>query len=173
MTAVDDSTAVAAAQADDGRSASQLIEAYRAGAGALRAAVDGLTREQLTAHPVAGKMSALEVLGHVADCEQFLADRIKRTIATEKPLLMAVDGNGYLAALHYQDRDPELQLALVDATRAQLAADLDRLAPRAWERAGVHTETGLVTVRQLVLHTIRHLERHVTAIAEKRAALGA
>jgi hypothetical protein len=54
-----------------------------------------------------------------------------------------------------------------------MAADLERVAADAWDRAGVHTEIGLVTLRQVLLHAVRHLERHVLTIAEKRAALGA
>lgn len=164
--------AAAAQSVGDSRVPAELIAAYREGAGHLRRSVEGMTREQLTTRPIAGKMSSLEVLCHVADADQFLADRIKRTVATDRPLLVGVDGIAYLDALHYHARDVELQLALVDATREQLAADLDRLGEEAWERPAVHTETGLVTTRQLLLHAIRHLERHIDAIAEKRAALG-
>jgi hypothetical protein len=57
-------------------------------------------------------------------------------------------------------------------TREQMAADLHRLALEAWERTAVHSENGLVTLRQLLLHATRHLERHVVTIGEKRAALG-
>jgi hypothetical protein len=91
----------------------------------------------------------------------------------DRPLLVGADGWLYPEALRYAERDLALQLALVDATRAQLAADLERLTPEAWERTAVHTETGLVTLRQLLLHTVRHLEHHVRTIEEKRAALGA
>jgi hypothetical protein len=163
---------IAAAQAPDGRSAAELIAAYRDGSGMLRRSVKGMSRGQLLAKPIEGKMSSLEVLCHVADCEQFLADRMKRVVAMERPLLVGADGWLYIDALHYHDRDVELQLALVEATRAQMAADLDALAPEAWERVGVHTETGLVTLKGLLAHAIRHLEAHVEAIAEKRAALG-
>lgn len=168
-----DHAQIAAAQLDDGAPASELIARYRAGASLLRGAIAGLAREQLLAHPIAGKMSAQEVVCHVADCDQFLADRMKRTIAMDRPLLVGADGWLYPAALHYAERDLALDVALVDATRAQLAADLERLAPQAWERAAIHTETGLVTLRQLLLHTVRHLEHHVRTIDEKRAALGA
>ena len=164
---------IAAAQLDDGIPVTELVERYRAGGALLRDAIADLTHEQLLAHPIAGKMSAQEVVCHVADCDQFLADRMKRTIAMERPLLVGADGWLYPEALRYAERDLALQLALVDATRAQLAADLERLTPEAWERTAVHTETGLVTLRQLLLHTVRHLEHHVRTIEEKRAALGA
>jgi uncharacterized damage-inducible protein DinB len=127
---------------------------------------------QLLAYPIPDKMSAQEVVCHVADCDQFLADRMKRIVAMERPLLIGADGWLYPEALSYAERDLSLDLALVDATRAQMAADLGRLRPEAWERTGVHSETGLVTLRQMLLHAVRHLEHHVSTIAEKRAALG-
>ena len=82
-------------------------------------------------------MSAQEVVCHIADCEQFYADRIKRTIAMERPLIVGADGWLYPKALHYTERDIELDLALVEATHNQMAADLDRLAPETWERAAM------------------------------------
>lgn len=161
-----------AAQDDDGAPIAGLIERYRRGPVVLRAAIDGLTGEQLLARPVPGKMSTQEVVGHIADSDQYLADRLKRTIATNRPLLVGVESASYPAPLHYHERDVELDLVLLEATRAQMAADLDRLAPGVWMRDAIHSETGLVTLRQLLLHAIRHLEGHVAAIDEKRAALG-
>ena len=117
-------------------------------------------------------MSTQEVVCHVADADPYLADRMKRTIAMDHPLLVGVDGWLYLEALNYHDRDIELDLALVDATRAQMAADLERLDEGVWDRTAIHTETGLVTLGQLLLHTVNHLEGHVAAIDEKRRALG-
>lgn len=163
---------VAQAQMDDGRPVEGLVARYRHGPEMLREALAGLDADQLRARPEAGRMSSLEVLCHVADCDQFLADRMKRTVATERPLLVGIDATPYLEVLGYHDRDPELQLRLLEVTREQLAADLDRFGPEAWERTAVHTETGLVTLRQVLLHTIRHLEWHAETIREKRRALG-
>ena len=36
----------------------------------------------------------------------------------------------------------------------------------------MHSETGLVTLRQLVLHAVRHQEHHLGFVTEKRRALG-
>ncbi|MDF1542377.1 MAG: DinB family protein [Anaerosomatales bacterium] len=168
----DQAARVAGAQVDDGRPVSELIEAYRSGPRFLRDSVAGLTREQLLARPIRGKMSTQEVVCHVADAEPYLADRMKRTIAMERPLLVGVDGWLYLEALRYHQRDIKLELALVDATRAQMAADLERLDESVWRRTAIHTETGLVTLRQLLLHTVNHLEGHVGTIEEKRRAMG-
>jgi hypothetical protein len=131
-----------------------------------------MDRDQLLARPIPGKLSTLEVLGHIADTEQYLADRIRRAAATDAPVLVGVDAMRYVDALGYQRREPEPQLALIELVRSQMADDLERLEPAVWERVAVHTETGLVTTRQLVLHAIRHLEGHVAAIDDKRRALG-
>jgi uncharacterized damage-inducible protein DinB len=163
---------VAEAQADDGRPVSELIEAYRRGPRLLRDSIAGLTRDQLLERPITGKMSTQEVVCHITDAEEYLADRMKRTVAMERPLLVGVDGWLYLEALRYHERDIELDLALVEAVRAQMTGDLERFDESAWGRTAIHTETGLVTLRQLLLHTINHLEGHVAAIEEKRRALG-
>ena len=97
---------------------------------------------------------------------------MKRTIATEKPLLMGVDGIAYLEQLHYHDREPELELRLLEVQREQMLADLALLPAEAWERTCIHSEVGELTLRQLLNHAVRHLESHVDAIAEKRDALG-
>jgi uncharacterized damage-inducible protein DinB len=157
---------------DDDAPAVDLIARYLAGTAMLQTAIEGMTPEQLAAHPIAGKMSSQEVLCHIVDADQFMADRMKRTIATDRPLLMGVDGITYLEALRYAERDPALDLRLLRVTREQMAADLRRLDDSAWERSAIHSEIGLVTLRRLLLHTIRHLERHVAAVEEKRAALG-
>ncbi len=172
LAVADDHTLAAEAQTDDSDLPSKFIERYERGAALLRAAIADMTPEQLRARPVPGKMSTIEVACHIVDADQFMADRMKRTIATDRPLLMGVNGIAYLEALDYAERDLELDLRLLEVTREQMAADLRRISTDAWQRDAVHSEMGLVTLRQLILHTIRHLERHVVAIHEKRALLG-
>jgi len=149
-----------------------LMARYADGAAVLRAAVAVFDTGSLRKRPIAGKMSTLEVLCHIVDADQFMCDRMKRTIATEKPLLMGVDGITYLERLHYHEREPELELRLLEVQREQMLADLTLLPTEAWERTCIHSEVGELTLRQLLNHAVRHLESHVEAIAEKRDALG-
>ena len=148
-----------------------LIEAYERGCHELRAAVDGMSGEQLRARPVSGLWSTLEVVCHIADCEQFFAERMKRTLAMERPLLVGADGGRYPEPLAYQQRAIEEELELTALTRRQMARIL-RLAPAdSWQRSAVHTEAGLITLHQLVVHAVDHLRHHLRFIAEKRTAL--
>jgi uncharacterized damage-inducible protein DinB len=102
--------------------------AYENGVEKLRVAVAGLTSEQLRSRLVAGKWSTLEVVCHIADCEQFFADRMKRTVAMDRPLLCGADGFRYPEPLPYQEYDLEQELDIVAVTRRQMARTL-RLVP--------------------------------------------
>jgi uncharacterized damage-inducible protein DinB len=150
----------------------QMIEDYLAGPTLLRKAVGGMSREQLTARPVAGKMSTLEVVCHLADFDPIIADRMKRIIALDNPPLSGADENRFLATLAYQERDLEEELVLVEKTRSQMARILRQLPESAWARTGQHSERGPLTLEQLLALGIRHIVHHLKFIQEKRQALG-
>lgn len=151
----------------------ELLNGYLAGPVALRQAVAGMTREQLVARPVAGKWSTLEVVCHIADFDPILADRIKRVLSHDKPTLLGADENLFASVLSYQDRDIEEELAVIDATRAQLGRILRAMPAAAYQRTGVHSERGELTVERLLTLATNHIPHHVAFIAEKRKALGA
>src|SRR5437660_12525849 len=98
-----------------------LIEQYLDGPKQLRQAVAGMSREQILARPVAGKMSTLEVVAHLADFDPIYADRMKRTIAEDKPTLIGADENRFKEALAYHQRDLEEELTIIEKTRSQFA----------------------------------------------------
>ena len=150
----------------------ELLAEYEAGPAKLRAAVAGLTPEQLRARPVAGKWSVLEVVAHLADFEPIIADRLKRILALDKPLYMGADETRFVANLAYHDRDLEEELAVVDATRKQLARILRRIPADALQRSGVHSERGLQTAEAVLAGAGRHINHHLTFVMEKRKALG-
>jgi uncharacterized damage-inducible protein DinB len=157
---------------DSSSTVAKLIEDYERGITDLTATVEGLTDEQLRARPIPGKWSTLEVVCHIADADEFFADRMKRTIAMERPLLIGVDGILYLEALGYQQHDLQEELDLLGATRRQLTRTLRRLPATAWQRTAVHSEKGLLTLQELLQYTVNHLADHLVHIVEKRGAMG-
>lgn len=165
---------LAAMQGDDGTpGTADLVAAHERGAGDLRAAVPGMTAGQVLARPVPGRWSTAECVAHLADTEVFFTDRIVRTVALDRPLLMAADETLYIERLDYQGADLEEQLTLFIALRRHAARVLRAQPPGAWSRTAVHSGSGLLTLRQLVLQPVRHLRHHLPFLAEKRAALGA
>jgi hypothetical protein len=153
--------------------AAELADEYLKGAADLRAAVAGMTREQLTARPVPGRWSTLEVLCHVADFEAVFAERMKRIIALgPTPLLVAADEKLFTKELKYHDRDADEELALTGATRGQMARIIRKLTPEQLRLTGVHTTAGLVTLEKVIQTAIEHVQHHLPFVFEKRKALG-
>ncbi len=157
---------------DESLTPADLIVAYEQGIEDLRSAVAGMTPEQVLARPVPGKWSTQECVGHIADTEIFFTDRIVRTIALDRPLLLSVDERHYIERLNYQEFNLVEQLALFTSLRRHAVRILRMQPPEAWRRNAVHSEAGLVTLRQLVLQAVRHLRHHLPFIVEKRVALG-
>ena len=101
----------------------------------------------LTTRPVPGRWSTLEVLCHLADFEAVFAERMKRIIALgPTPLLVAADEKLFTKELKYHDRDADEELAIIEATRGQMARIIRRLAPEQLQLTGVHTAAGLITL---------------------------
>lgn len=148
------------------------IDAYLSGPGTLREAVAGITSEQLIARPIAGRWSTLEVVCHLADFDPILADRMKRVIAEDRPTLIGVYENRFVAALAYHDRDLEEELGIIEQTRRQLARILRKFDPSVLNRVGLHNQAGPRTLEQLLTGATNHVTHHVKFILEKRRALG-
>jgi uncharacterized damage-inducible protein DinB len=151
---------------------STLIDQYLAGPAQLRKAVAGMSREQLAARPVAGKWSTLEVICHIADFEPIYADRMKRVIAEDYPLLLAGDPDVFQARLAYSSRDAEVELNLIQVVRSQLARILKTLPESDFARTGKHSIDGPIALSVLLERITNHIPHHVTFIEEKRKALG-
>ena len=150
----------------------ELIDAYLGGIDTLQRAVAGMTREQALSRPVAGKWSTLEVVAHLADFEPIFADRIKRILALERPLLVAADDQPFAKSLTYHERDLQAEVALIALTRQQLSRILRAKPTEDLQRPGVHSHAGLLTVEQILTQATRHIPHHVSFILEKKKALG-
>ena len=155
-------------------SPAELADQYLAGAAQLRAAVAGMTREQLLARPIPGKWSTLEVVCHISDFDPILADRMKRIVAmaAEVPLLLTADENRFATELRYHDRDVEEELAVIEATRAQMARIVRGLRPEQLQLTGNHNKRGLLTLERVIQLATNHIPHHLAFVAEKRKALG-
>lgn len=149
-----------------------MIEQYLDGPKLLRNAVAGMTAEQLRARPIPGKWTTLECVAHISDFEPILADRIKRMVAMENPVLQGADENRFITELACGERDLEEELQLVEVTRSQLARILRTKGPEVLARVGTHSERGQMTVERMLQGAINHITHHLAFVQEKRKALG-
>jgi uncharacterized damage-inducible protein DinB len=150
----------------------ELIDHYVAGARELREAIAGMSPEQIDATPIEGAWSTRQVVCHIADFEPVYADRMKRVVAEDEPPLQGGDPDVFAARLAYGERDIEEELRLVEAVRAHVARILRTLPASAFDRGGVHSRDGRLTLRELLERITGHVPHHVAFIGEKRRALG-
>ena len=148
------------------------IKRYATGPQLLRQATAGMSREQLVARPIPVRWSTLEVVCHLADFEVVSVDRMTAVIAETDPTLPGRDERQYAARLAYDDRDLEEQLRLIELCRSHVTRILHTLNDQDWQRRGMHTEAGPLTLEQLVQRFVWHIENHLQFIHTKREALG-
>ena len=153
----------------DDISLDELIARYLAGPALVRDTIAGMDAAQLHARPIPDKMSTHEVVTHIADSETGLGGRLRRAIAGEEPPLTQ---GGHPEITSDPERDLDADLESLESMRGQMAEELRHLAPEVWERVALRRADREVTVRQVLMLMTRHLENHVSAIEEKRAALG-
>lgn len=132
----------------------------------------GLTPEQAQQRPVAGRWSTLEVVAHLADFEPIYADRMKRVLAEDRPLMMSGNPDAFASRLAYHSRDLSEELRLIEAVRGQMGRILNQIAPGDWERVGQHSSDGMIPLRILLERVTGHITHHLPFLLEKRRALG-
>jgi len=147
------------------------IEKYLAGPDLLRRSIAGMTAEDLLARPIPGKWSTKEVVCHISDYEPIYADRMKRVIALSEPELLKGDPALFAARLAYERRDVEEELTLIELTRKQMARILGGLHEVDFQRRGMHSRDGTLTLADLLQRITGHIPHHVQFIEEKKQAM--
>lgn len=149
----------------------RLITKYREGPRQLAELVGSLTDEQADARPFADKWTIREVVCHLTDFEIVGAERIRRVLAEDNPSLPDGDPDAFAAALHYENRCLAGELAAIESIRNCTAAMLSACAVEDFQRTGVHSAEGPMTLESLLERVNRHLPHHVQFIEEKLSAL--
>ncbi len=150
---------------------SELVDRYAIGPATLEYAVYGLTDEQIRARPGPGLWSIAELVAHLADSDAVASDRIKRVIAEPEPTLLAYDENAWNNRLKMQESSLEDAVALFRANRRWTEQALRRCDEADFKRRGTHTEKGSVTLADLVVTYVTHLDYHLKFLYAKRANL--
>ena len=148
-----------------------LIDDYASGPQQLRDTLTGMTPEEIDAAPVPGKWSTRQVVCHLADFEPVYADRMKHVIAEDQPSFAGGFHQQFAEHLAYNQRNIEEELTMIEVTRSQMARILRTLPPEAFERTGIHSVEGPMTLRTLLERITKHIPHHVQFIEEKRGAL--
>ena len=149
----------------------RLLQQYEQGAELLRATVRRAREDQFPLHPVPGTWSIQQVVCHLADFEPIYADRMKRVLVEDNPTLFGGDPDVFAAGLHYEHRNLQEELELIAVVRQQMARILRQTDIEDFQRTGVHSESGPLTLETLLERITRHIPHHIGFIEDKIAAM--
>src|SRR5436189_6410166 len=116
----------------------ELIAQYKQGYDEVSNALEDFPRAGLTAHPIAGKWSAAEIVHHLADSETTSALRLRRLLVEDHPLIQGYDQDVYAERLHYNEREISPSLEALRSARATTAQLLDLMTEEDWQKEGPH-----------------------------------
>src|SRR5258706_3538738 len=96
----------------------ELIGRYQDGYSQVAESLSGFPSDSLTAHPIPGKWSAVEIVHHLADSETTSALRLRRLLVEDHPLIQGYDQEAFAARLNYNNRDMAPALEALRSARA-------------------------------------------------------
>jgi len=109
-----------------------------------------------------------EIIGHLCDAARYWGARMRLAAHEDRPALQLFDQDSFvaLAAYRYVPADMLAQeFRLVNASNVALLRGLS--APD-WERVGIHSERGPLTIRQMVEIEAGHELEHARSLAGAR-----
>lgn len=149
-----------------------IINEYVSAPAKLRAAVEGLTSDELNSFPVPGTWSIQQICVHLLHSELFAAARMCQIIAEDVPLLMNWDENTFVARLRYDTMPINDVLVCIETMRKTMAATLRQLKDEDFSRYGIHSKRGKLTLDDVLTTYVNHLEHHLKYLFDKRKMLG-
>jgi len=154
----------------------KLIDQYEAGGGKLRRSIGGLSSEDLLWIPPPdaqiGRWSIQQIVIHLMDSDLIGTNRMKSIIAEDHPTILGYDENKFAASLFYEVQNAESAIGLLDLNRKQFAKVLRKLPDSTFERTGMHSERGSITLGQCLQQRVEHIDHHLGFLFKKREKLG-
>ncbi|MBZ5590905.1 MAG: DinB family protein [Acidobacteriia bacterium] len=138
----------------------ETLERFRRGPELLAVVLTGVYGEETDFTPAPGKWSIRQIVAHLADGELVGAHRFRQVIAEDNPTLIAFDQDAWVANLDYARRQPKQSLESFRRVRAENYELLKALPETAFERKGMHSERGALTLLQMLEYFADHAESH-------------
>jgi hypothetical protein len=136
----------------------------------LARAIKGLSHDKLRSRPAPDKWSVNELLAHFAEAEMGAFWRYRQMIEHNGCPLPSYDQELWSQLGDYSSQNPDDSLQLFTLLRRANLGMFERLTPEQWQRHGVHSERGEMTVRDLALqiagHDVNHLQQVRAILAQ-------
>src|SRR5437588_8336663 len=148
---------------------SELLERYRRGAEIVAVAITGAAGPELDFSPAPGQWTIRQIMAHLSDSEMVGAMRFRKIIAEDNPTLEAFDQDAWSRNLDYSRRKTSQTLETFRRIRGENYELLKELPQHAFERQGIHSERGPLSLRQLLQGYAEHAESHAAQLRTRRA----
>lgn len=155
----------------DSKERGKLIAKYNDGYNDVSEALKGFPTELLTARPLPGKWTACEIIHHLADSESASANRLRKLLVEDRPVIQGYDQDQFAIRLKYNERNTGPALDAFRAARATTAQLLEIMSDDDWQREGEHTESGRYTAETWLAIYAEHAHNHAAQIRRLRSAL--
>jgi hypothetical protein len=147
----------------------ELLERLRRGAEMVAVSITGAAGSELDYAPEPGKWSIRQIVAHLADAEMVAAARMRQIIAEDNPRIEAYDQNAWAVNLDYGRRKTSQALETFRRIRAENYELLKDLPPQVFEREGLHSERGPISLKFLLQLMAEHAENHAAQMRTRRA----
>ncbi|HXU07416.1 MAG TPA: bacillithiol transferase BstA [Blastocatellia bacterium] len=138
----------------------------------LRAAVEGLSAEQLDTPYRPGGWTVRQVVHHVPDSHLNSYCRFKLALTEEEPTIKPYHEDRWAELEDSRATPVEVSLALLESLHARWVALLKSLKPDDFQRTFRHPELGVVTLAKNVCLYSWHGRHHVAHITSLRERMG-
>ncbi len=136
----------------------------------LRAAVNGLSPQQLDAPYRDGGWTVRQLVHHLPDSHLNAYVRCKLALTEDEPTIKPYAEDRWANLADTEATPVEVSLALLDSLHDRWVRLLQSFTPQQWKRTFRHPELGLVSLeKNLVLYAWhgRHHVAHITALRER------
>ena len=150
----------------DSEERARLIRRYRDGYGEVKAALQGITEEELDRSADDG-WTPRQIAHHLADSEMESATRIRRLLALREPAILGYDEKAFADRLT-ADRPIEPSVEAMRWARESSSQILERMTEEDWQRAGTHSESGRYSAEDWLRIYAAHAHDHAAQIRKAR-----
>ena len=126
--------------------------------------IQGLDNAALNHTPAKDEWSIHEILVHLADSELVGSWRIRKAIAEPGTTIQAYNEAIWAQAMNYNNQDSSAAIQLFSALRASNTLLLRSLPNEVWEHTVVHSEEGTMSLYDVFVTYIRHIDTHIQQI---------
>ncbi len=138
----------------------------------LRAAVRGLSAEQLDTSYRPGGWTVRQVVHHLPDSHLNAYVRFRLALTEDAPPVKTYEEARWAELPDARTAPIELSLGFMDALHGRFALLLESLTPEQWQRTFRHPEMGLQTLERVLAMYAWHGRHHVAQITALRERMG-